>query len=74
MSIAQPVPPTMPAWRTPIIVLTAGCLIAMVGFGARSVFGLFLEPMTVSNGWNRETFALGFRLPARWPIVLARFG
>ena len=48
--------------RTVIIVLTAGCLIAMVGFGIRSVFGLFLEPMTVAKGWNRETFALAMAI------------
>ena len=34
--------------RTPIVVITAGCLIAMFGFGARSVGGLFLEPMSVA--------------------------
>jgi MFS family permease len=51
-----------PGWRTPLIVMIAGCLIAMVGFGTRSVFGLFLEPMTVANGWNRETFALAMAI------------
>ncbi|MQX35068.1 MFS transporter [Roseospira navarrensis] len=38
-------------------VLIAGCLISLVGFGARSVLGLFLEPMTGDLGWSRETFA-----------------
>jgi MFS family permease len=51
-----------PAWRTPLVVLAAGCLIAMVGFGVRSVFGLFLEPMTVAKGWDRETFALAMAI------------
>jgi MFS family permease len=51
-----------PGWRTPLIVMIAGCLIAMVGFGTRSVFGLFLEPMTVANGWSRETFALAMAI------------
>jgi MFS family permease len=51
-----------PAWRTPLVVLAAGCLIAMVGFGVRSVFGLFLEPMTVAKGWDRETFALAIAI------------
>ncbi len=49
-------------WRTPIIVIIAGCLIAMIGFGVRSVFGLFLEPMTVAKGWDRETFALAMAI------------
>ncbi len=49
-------------WRTPLAVLTAGCLIALIGFGARSVLGLFLEPMTVTRGWDRETFALAMAI------------
>ncbi|SME98293.1 Predicted arabinose efflux permease, MFS family [Tistlia consotensis] len=49
-------------WRTPLIVILAGCLIAMVGFGVRSVFGLFLEPMTLAHGWSRETFGLAMAI------------
>ncbi len=40
------------------VVLVAGCMIALIGFGARAGFGLFLEPMTTARGWSRETFAL----------------
>ncbi len=50
------------SWRSPRIIILAACLIAMVGFGVRSIFGLFLEPMTVANGWNRETFALAMAI------------
>ncbi|MEL6961333.1 MAG: MFS transporter [Pseudomonadota bacterium] len=49
-------------WRTPLVIIIAGCLISTVGFGLRSVFGLFLEPMTVDNGWSRETFALALAI------------
>ena len=42
--------------------LMAGCLIAMIGFGIRSVFGLFLEPMTIAQGWGRETFAMAMAI------------
>lgn len=49
-------------WRTPLLVIITGCLIAMIGFGVRSVFGLFLEPMTETHGWNRETFALAMAI------------
>jgi len=49
-------------WRTPTIVIVAGCLIAAVGFGARSSLGLFLEPMTSARGWSRETFGLALAL------------
>ncbi|MCP3871158.1 MAG: MFS transporter [Gammaproteobacteria bacterium] len=51
-----------PLWRTPFIVIVAGCLIAMVGFGVRSSFGLFMDPMTLANGWGRETFALAMAI------------
>ena len=34
----------------------------MVGFGIRSTFGLFLEPMTLAKGWDRETFALAMAI------------
>jgi MFS family permease len=51
-----------PVWQTTTVVLSAGCLIAMVGFGTRSVFGLFLEPMTTDRAWDRETFALAMAL------------
>lgn len=50
------------AWRTPAVVIAVGCLIAMTGFGIRSVMGLFLEPMTLDRGWDRETFALAMAI------------
>ena len=40
-----------------LAVIVAGCLISLIGFGVRGSFGLYLEPMTVSNGWSRQTFA-----------------
>ena len=49
-------------WRTPVVVIVAGCLIATVGFGVRSIFGLFLAPMTVAQDWSRETFALALAI------------
>ena len=47
---------------TVITVIVAGCLISLTGFGIRSTFGLYLEPMTVAKGWSRETFALAMAL------------
>lgn len=40
------------------LVIAAACTIALIGFGARASFGLFLEPMTLARDWPRETFAL----------------
>ena len=45
-----------------LAVIVAACLIALIGFGTRSSFGLYLEPMTVANGWSRETFALAMAI------------
>ena len=39
-------------------IVLAGCAIALVTFGARAGFGLFLEPISASNGWGREVFAV----------------
>src|SRR5215210_6956090 len=48
----------MPArWRTPTVVILAGCLIGLVSFGLRSSFGLFTEPLSAVRGFDRETFA-----------------
>ncbi len=49
-------------WRTPMVVITAGCLIAVVGFGIRSGFGLFQVPMITELGWDRETFGLAMAI------------
>ena len=49
-------------WRTPAMVIVAGCLIALIGFGIRSVFGLFLEPITEARGWGRETYAIALAI------------
>jgi len=71
VSTVKPVEIKGPSWRTPLVILVAGCLIAIIGFGARSVFGLFLEPMTVAKGWNRETFALAMAIQnLLWGIAL----
>ena len=42
--------------------IAAACLISLIGFGIRASFGLYLEPMTVANGWSRETFSLAMAI------------
>lgn len=44
--------------RTPTAVLIAGCAMLAIGFGVRAGFGLFLQPMSMENGWGREIFSL----------------
>ncbi len=43
-------------------VILAACLVALIGFGIRSSFGLYLDPMTAAKGWSRETFALAMAI------------
>ncbi len=58
-------------WKTPVIVLVAGCLVSVVGFGVRSGMGLYLDPMTAELGWSRETYALAMALQnIMWGIGL----
>ncbi len=47
---------------TVIAVIAAACLISLIGFGIRSSFGLYLEPITTERGWSRETFALALAI------------
>jgi MFS family permease len=43
---------TVPA----ILILIAGAAVALLTFGPRSVFGLFLLPMSQEFGWGRDVF------------------
>lgn len=53
---------TTARWQSPMLVIIAACLIATIGFGVRSSFGLYLEPMTDAKGWSRETFAIAMAI------------
>ncbi len=46
----------------PVIVVVAGCLVAMVNFGVRSSFGLFTAPISEANGWPREIFSFAMAM------------
>jgi MFS family permease len=64
------------------VIIAAGCAIAMLGFGPRSVMGFFQLPIIAENNWGRDTF--GFALAVQnlfWGIgqpfagaVADRFG
>ncbi|HEY9538880.1 MAG TPA: MFS transporter [Kiloniellaceae bacterium] len=54
--------PALPGWRTPLVVIAAGCLLAVLSFGIRSSFGLFLAPMSADFGWGREVFAVAIAI------------
>jgi MFS family permease len=49
-------------WRTPAVVVLCGCLIAMISFGPRSSLGFFLTPLSQTNHWGRDVFALALAI------------
>src|SRR5262245_3567790 len=50
------------SWRTPFVVLAAGCIIMAISFGIRAGFGLFLQPISLEHGWGREVFSFSIAL------------
>lgn len=59
----DPRPPTLAQrWRSPAVVVVCACLIGLLGFGIRSSFGLFTEPLSSGRGWSREVFALAIAI------------
>src|ERR1700744_6573214 len=49
-------------WRTPVVIIGFGCLIAMMSFGPRSTLGFFLTPLSSANHWGRDVFAFALAL------------
>jgi MFS family permease len=54
--------PALVSWRTPAVILIAGCLIGVIGFGPRAALGLFLTPMTSAHGWGRDVFSFALAI------------
>jgi MFS family permease len=46
----------------PELVVAAGCLIALIGFGPRSSSGVFQLPILAEQGWGRDVFGLSIAL------------
>jgi MFS family permease len=49
-------------WRTPLVVVVCGCLIAMISFGPRSSLGFFLTPIGQANHWGRDVFSMALAI------------
>jgi MFS family permease len=49
-------------WRSPVVIVLGGCLIAMLAFGPRSALGFFLTPLSAANGWGRDVYALAIAM------------
>lgn len=61
------------ASTTPILI--AGAITLALAFGARSVFGLVVDPLSAELGWPRETFALSLAIQNLvWGLAQPLFG
>ena len=49
-------------WQGVGVALICGSLILLLSLGIRHAFGLFLQPVTMAQGWGRETFAFALAL------------
>src|SRR5437660_2678297 len=49
-------------WRTPLVIIICGCLIALLSFGPRSSLGFFVQPMSREFTWGRDVFGLALAL------------
>ena len=43
-------------------ILFAAVAVLLLAMGVRATFGLFMQPMGLANGWNREVFSLAFAI------------
>jgi len=55
-------PSAATTWRTPLVIVVCGCLIAMLTFGPRSAFGFFMQPMSRELSWGRDVFGLALAI------------
>jgi MFS family permease len=59
----------------PWLIVTAGCLIALMTFGPRSAMGFFQLPMLNDTGWDRATFGMAMAIQNLfWGIGQPFFG
>jgi MFS family permease len=49
-------------WRTPLVIIVCGCVIALLSFGPRSSLGFFVQPMSREFAWGRDVFGLALAL------------
>src|SRR4030088_384005 len=45
-------------WRTPLVIIVCGCVIALLSFGPRSSCGFSAQPMSWELSWGRDVFGL----------------
>lgn len=57
-------PTSQSSGRPILVVIAAGCLIGLIGFGVRSDFGLFLLPMVDARDFTKADFGFAMALQA----------
>ena len=60
-------------WRTPLVIIICGCLIALLSFGPRSSLGFFIQPMSRDLAWGRDIFGLALALLYAGGLLLMRY-
>ena len=61
-TMTVPAPFKLASWRTPVVLIAAGCAIALLTFGPRSALGQFLSPMSFAHGWGRDAFSFAIAI------------
>ncbi len=58
-----------------MVIILAGAVVLGLGFGARSIFGIVLDPMSSEFGWPREIFSLSLAIQNLvWGVSQPFFG
>lgn len=52
-----------------------GTLVMLLAMGVRATFGLFMQPMGLSNGWGRDVFSMAFAIQnLAWGLAAIAMG
>jgi len=67
--------PALRAIPPTTVVILAGGIVLALSFGARSIFGVVLDPISTDQGWPREVFSLSIALQnVVWGLAQPAFG
>ncbi len=65
----------MRALSPAFLIVAAGGLVIAASFGARSVFGIVLDPISAEHGWPREVFSVSIAIQNLvWGLAQPAFG
>ena len=57
MDTAKPAASRKFKWKYPLIIIVSACLVVFLGFGTRTIMGVFLVPISEHFEWGRSIFA-----------------